>query len=73
MNNEKLAASTENRTFYFYVKEQSDNEIRITMYNTPYTLVCRDGKWENHASNYFSMAQHLIEAVVDGIGGKIKA
>lgn len=73
MNNEKLAANTENRTFFFYVTEQGENEIRITMYSTPYTFICRNGKWENHASNYFSMAQHLIEAVVDAVRNKIKA
>lgn len=70
MTNEKLAANTENRTFYFYVVLQKENEITISMYNTNYTLVKVDDKWQNASGNYFSMAQHLIDAVIKTVFAK---
>ncbi|MBS1530914.1 MAG: hypothetical protein JSU01_11435 [Bacteroidetes bacterium] len=67
MNNEKLAANTGNRTFYFYLVQQKENEISITMYNTPYTLIKVGDNWQNAPGNYFSMAQHLIDAVIETV------
>lgn len=64
MTSEKLASHTENRTFYFYIVNQKDNELVITMYNTTYTLIREGDGWRNATSNYFSMAQHLIDAVI---------
>jgi hypothetical protein len=65
MSTEKLAAHTQNRTFYFTIVQQTEQEIRISMYNTSYTLVKQDAGWRNAPTNYFTMAQHLIDAVVE--------
>jgi|GEM_PF-1822559 len=73
MKTEKLAAHTDNRTFFFYVNEQKENEIIITMYNTQYTLIKSGDIWENHHSNYFAMAQHLINAVIYSIKNRVLA
>jgi hypothetical protein len=73
MTNEKYAAHTQNKTFYFYITQQNDTEISITMYNTTYLLIRNGETWENHHSNYFSMAQHLIDAVIYSIQNGVKA
>ncbi|MDO3627541.1 hypothetical protein [Mucilaginibacter sp. BT774] len=73
MATHKYAAHTENRIFYFYITNQGDNEINITMYNTPYTLIKNGENWENHHSNNFAMAQHLIDAVIYSIKNRIVA
>ena len=67
MTNEKLAAHTENRTFYFYIVNRKETELVITMYNTTYILVKDGDRWRNATSNYFSMAQHLIDAVIQTV------
>ena len=60
MANDKFAAQTENRTFYFYIVQRSDNDIHIKMYGTPYIFIKNGDRWENHNSNYFSMARLRI-------------
>ncbi|GAA4907623.1 hypothetical protein [Mucilaginibacter defluvii] len=67
MSTEKLAAHTQNRTFYFTIVQQSEQEIRISMYNTSYTLIKQNVGWRNAPTNYFNMAQHLIDAVVEAV------
>jgi hypothetical protein len=67
MTSEKLAAHTENRTYYFYIVNRKDNELVITMYNTNYMLIKDGDGWKNAPGNYFSMAQHLIEAVIAAV------
>lgn len=52
---------------------QSDTEISISMYNTTYLLISNGQSWENHHTNYFLMAQHLIDAVIYAINNGIKA
>lgn len=69
MSTEKLAAHTQNRTFYFTIIQQSEQEIRISMYNTSYTIVKQNVGWRNAPTNYFNMAQHLIDAVVEAVKG----
>jgi len=61
---EKLAADTGDRIFYFYIVQKKENELSITMYSTPYTFIRDETGWRNASSNYFSMADHLINAVV---------
>jgi hypothetical protein len=67
MMNEKLAATTENRTYYFYLLNEKDGEVTINMYGTNYTLIRGESSWDNHGSNYFAMAPHLIDAIVETI------
>lgn len=64
MNNEKLAADTGERTFYFYIVQKEPNELNISMYNTPYKLLKGETHWKNSPVNTCNMAQHLIDAVV---------
>jgi len=73
MNTPKFAAHSENRTFFFYVNEQKENEISITMYNTQYVLIKNGETWKNHHSNYFTMAQHLIDAVIHAANNGVLA
>jgi len=61
---ERLAAQLETRIFYFTVENQKDSELSILMYNTPYTLVSKEDKWENHAGNKMTMSPALIDAVI---------
>ena len=64
MTNEKLAADTGERIFYFYIVEKLENELNISMYNTPYKLLKAETQWKNSPANTCNMAQHLIDAVI---------
>lgn len=67
MESQKLAANTENRTYYFYIVQQKDNEVSILMYSTPYTLVKNEDGWANHPANKLKMVQRLVDAVIEAI------
>lgn len=64
----KLEAHYENRTYYFFVTSQDANELRITMYSTPYTFIRKDDEWINHSVNQMQMVQPLINAVIEAAG-----
>lgn len=57
-------ARLENRTFYFTITKQSENEIGIVMYSQPYTLIKEDRGWANHPINAMQMSKELVLAVV---------
>ncbi|PWG78384.1 hypothetical protein [Pararcticibacter amylolyticus] len=64
---ERLEAHFENRVYYFYLESQSDDEIFIRMYKTPYLFIKHNKTWINATSNKMAMADGLIEAVVKAI------
>ena len=64
----KYSAKLDNRTFSFILTESKPTEIRIDMYNTPYTFVLKDDKWQNHSSNKMDMSPGLIQAVMKELG-----
>jgi hypothetical protein len=68
MTEERYAAKIETREFFFYIVEKKPAELRIKMYNTPYLLLEKDGKWCNAPSNLFEMSQDLIDAVTAAAG-----
>lgn len=68
MKSERLTARIETREFFFYIKDQSPQQVSLTMYNTPYTLIKEENKWQNHSANLFEMSPELIGAVVAAVG-----
>lgn len=63
----RYAAQYQNRTYYFYVTLTEPQELRILMYNTPYTLILKKDRWENSPGNQMSMTQGLINAVAEAV------
>jgi len=61
---ERLEAQVQTRIFYFVVVNQKENELSISMYNTPYTFVKNNGVWLNHSNNKMNMSRELIDAVI---------
>ncbi|OOQ59554.1 hypothetical protein [Mucilaginibacter pedocola] len=70
MSTEKLAAQLETRIFYFTIVDQKPNQIQISMYGTPYTLIKGEEAWHNGNSNQMNMSQPLIDAVVKVVLGE---
>ena len=63
----RYAAQYQNRTYYFYVTLTEPQELRILMYNTPYTLILKKDRWENSPGNQMSMTQGLINSVAEAV------
>ncbi|MFC0514611.1 hypothetical protein ACFFGT_10380 [Mucilaginibacter angelicae] len=65
---ERLAAHFENRSYYFVIDSRKENEIKITMYGTPYTFIKNGESWRNSQSNLMEMKSGLIGAVMLAAG-----
>jgi hypothetical protein len=65
---ERLEAHFQNRTYYFDLTDRKPEGFTITMYNTPYTFVKKNGRWQNHHANKMKMSAGLIVAVAIAIG-----
>jgi len=65
---ERLEAHFQNHTYYFYPTDRKPEVFTISMYNFPYTLVRKDGRWKNHPSNKMEMAHGLVVVVTITIG-----
>jgi hypothetical protein len=63
----RYAAHYQNRTYYFCITLTEPQELRILMYNTPYTLILKKDLWENATGNQMSMTQGLINAVAEAV------
>jgi len=61
---QRYSAKISTREFFFYIVDKKPAELSISMYKTPYTLIEKDGKWRNAASNQMEMSAELVEAVV---------
>jgi hypothetical protein len=61
----RYAAHHENRTYYFFITLKEPQELRILMYNTPYTFLLKKEQWENSPGNQMSMTQGLVNAVIE--------
>lgn len=70
INTERLEAHFENRIYYFQLVSKAENEIKITMYNTPYTFVKKDDVWMNSSLNAMNMNKDLIAVVVNTVSGE---
>ncbi|UOE50899.1 hypothetical protein MTO98_07385 [Mucilaginibacter sp. SMC90] len=49
---ERLAAHFENRTYYFMLESQKENEVKISMYGTLYTFLKSADRWMNNSQCY---------------------
>ncbi|RFZ90061.1 hypothetical protein D0C36_22730 [Mucilaginibacter conchicola] len=65
---ERFEAHHEHRTYYFYIVSKEPEELKITMYNTPYTFIKQDHHWVNHPGNAMNMVEALIYAVILAAG-----
>ncbi|GAB3922229.1 hypothetical protein [Mucilaginibacter myungsuensis] len=61
---DRLEAHHENRIYYFTVTDKKPGELSISMYQTPYTFLEKDGVWVNSLGNKMNMVTPLIAAVV---------
>jgi len=61
---QRYTAKIETREFFFYIVDKKPAELSIKMYNTPYVLLEKDGKWRNAVSNLFELSPELIDAVI---------
>jgi len=65
---DRLAAHHENRVYYFFVESIKDNEVKINMYGTPYSLLRSGEAWVNSPSNQMEMKKGLVAAVMVAVG-----
>ncbi|AYL96547.1 hypothetical protein [Mucilaginibacter celer] len=65
---ERLAAHFENRTYYFTLESQKENEVKINMYGTLYTFLKSGDRWMNNQSNAMEMREGLVGAVMLALG-----
>jgi hypothetical protein len=65
---ERLEAHFQNRVYYFYLTDRKPEAFTISMYNFPYTIVKKNGRWQNHPANKMEMTSGLVVAVSIAIG-----